>query len=150
MTVGEICTRDVAVALKTEMVVDVAQRMRTSHVGAVIIVENRLGRHRPIGIVTDRDIVVSVVAGDPDHLNYLLADDMMTTDLITARSDESIEAALQMMQRAGIRRLPVVDDGGDLVGILTLDDLLKHLIDQQCLLVGIMAREQRQERQHRL
>jgi CBS domain-containing protein len=54
------------------------------------------------------------------------------------------------MQRSGVRRLPVVDGEGDLVGIVTLDDLLKHLIDQQCLLVGIIAREQRQERQHRV
>jgi CBS domain-containing protein len=150
MTAGDICTRDVAVALKTEMVVDLAKRMRTSHVGAVIIVENHLGHHRPIGIVTDRDIVVSAVAGDPDHLNYLMADDMMTIDLVTATLDESVGEALQKMQRAGVRRLPVVDSDGDLVGILTLDDLLKHLIDQQCLLVGIITREQRQERQHRV
>jgi CBS domain-containing protein len=150
MTAGDICTRDVVVALKTEMVVDLARRMRTSHVGAVIIVENHLGHHRPIGIVTDRDIVVSAVAGDPEHLTYLLADDMMTTDLVTAASDESLEEALQKMQRSGVRRLPVVDREGDLVGVVTLDDLLKHFIDQQCLLVGIMAREQRQERQQRV
>jgi CBS domain-containing protein len=150
MTVGEICNREVAVALKSEMVVDLARRMRTSHVGAVIIVEHHLGHHRPIGIVTDRDIVVSVVAGDPDHLNYLMADDMMTTDLVTAGPQESLEEALQKMQRSGVRRLPVVNKEGDLVGIVTLDDLLKHLIDQQCLLVGIIAREQRQERQHRV
>ena len=150
MTVGEICNRDVTVALKTEMVVDLAKRMRTSHVGAVVIVENRLGRHRPIGIVTDRDIVVSVVAGDPDHLNYLLADDVMTIDLITATADEGVEEAIRKMQRSGVRRLPVVDGEGELVGIVTLDDLLKHLIDQQSLLVGIIAREQRQERQHRV
>jgi CBS domain-containing protein len=150
MTVGEICNRDVVVALKTEMVVDLARRMRTSHVGAVVIVENHLGHHRPIGIVTDRDIVVSVVAGDPDHLNFLMADDMMTTDILTASPDESLEVTLRKMQRSGVRRLPVVDGEGDLVGILALDDVLKHLIDQQCLLVGIIAREQRQERQHRL
>src|SRR4029078_2061913 len=109
MTVGETCKRDVVVALKTEMVVDLARRMRTSHVGALIIVENHLGHHRPIGIVTDRDIVVSAVAGDPVHLNYLFADDMMTTDLVTAPADESLEQALQKMQRSGVRRLPVVD-----------------------------------------
>ena len=54
------------------------------------------------------------------------------------------------MQRTGIRRLPVADGKGDLIGIVTLDDLLEHLIDQQRLLVGIVAREQRQERQHRV
>ena len=61
MSVGEICNRQVVVAPKGEMVIDAARRMRTSHVGALIVIENRNGRHIPIGILTDRDIVVSAV-----------------------------------------------------------------------------------------
>ena len=149
MTVGDVCTRDVVVAPKTDMLVDAAQRMRTSHVGAVVIVEYTRGRQVPIGIVTDRDIVVSVVAGDPDHLNFMLISDMMTTDLVTARADDSIDAGIRLMQQHGIRRLPVVDADGGLVGILTLDDVLKYLAGEQSLLVGLMARGRRQEREHR-
>ena len=150
MTTGDICTRSVVVAAKTEMLVDAAQRMRTSHVGAVVIVELRAGRQVPVGIVTDRDIVVSVVAGDPDHLNFMLLSDMMTCDLVTARADDSVDSAIRLMQQHGIRRLPIVDAEGGLVGILTLDDVLKYLVGEQSLLVGLMARERRQEREHRM
>lgn len=150
MTVGTICNRNVVVAPKTEMIVDAAKRMRIAHVGDVIVVENRNGQRVPIGIVTDRDIVVSVVAGDPDHINYLSLNDLMSDDLVTAREDEGIESALKTMQEKGVRRLPIVDVGGGLVGILTLDDLLKYLTEQQGLLVGLIASEQRRERQYRL
>jgi CBS domain-containing protein len=150
MTVGDICTREVVIAPKTETIIDVAKRMRTSHVGNVVIVDNRDGRHIPIGIVTDRDIVVSAVAGDPDHINFLLAHDVMSDELVTASEDESIEAALQRMETRGVRRLPIVDPGGALVGILTLDDVLQYLTAQQSALVALVAREQRRERQYRV
>jgi CBS domain-containing protein len=150
MTVGEICNRNVVVAPKTAMIVDAAKRMRTSHVGDLIVIENRNGRHFPIGIVTDRDIVVSVVAGDPEHINYLLVSDVMSDDLVTAREHESIEAALKKMEEHGVRRLPIVDADGTLVGILTLDDILQYLTGQQSELVALVAREQRRERQYRV
>jgi len=150
MTAGEICTRTTVVAPKTELIVDAAKRMRTSHVGDLVVVENRSGRHYPIGIVTDRDIVISVVAGDPDHINYLLVGDVMSDDLITAREDESVEAALKRMEEHGVRRLPIVDSDGALVGILTLDDVLEYLTERQRELVSLVAREQRRERQYRI
>lgn len=150
MTVGEICNRNVVVAPKTEMIVDAAKRMRTSHVGDLVAIENRNGRHCPIGIVTDRDIVISVVAGDPDHINYLLVSDVMSDDLVTAREHESIEGALKKMEEHGVRRLPIVDADGMLVGILTLDDILQYFTGQQSELVALVAREQRRERQYRM
>jgi CBS domain-containing protein len=150
MTLGEICTRNVAVAPKTEMIVDAAKRMRTSHVGDLVVCESRHGRHFPIGIVTDRDIVVSVVAGDPEHINCLLVSDVMSDDLVTAQEHDSIEAALKKMEEHGVRRLPVTDTDGALVGILTLDDVLRYLTAQQSELVATVAREQRRERQYRV
>jgi len=150
MTVGEICNRNVVVASKTETIVDAARRMRTSHVGDLVVIENRNGQHFPIGIVTDRDIVISVVAGDPDHINYLLVSDVMSDDLVTAREHESIEAALKKMEEHGVRRLPIVDADGMLLGILTLDDILQYFTGQQSELVALVAREQRRERQYRV
>lgn len=150
MTVGEICNRSVVVAPKTEGIVDAAKRMRASHVGDVVVVENRGDGHVPIGIITDRDIVISVVAGDPDHINYLLVSDVMSDDLVTAREPESVEAALRKMEEHGVRRLPIVDGNGVLVGILTLDDVLQYLTAQQNELVALVAQEQRRERQFRV
>lgn len=150
MTVGDICNRTVVIAPKTEMVVDAAKRMRMAHVGDLVVVEERQGRHVPIGIVTDRDIVVSVVAGDPDHINYLSLDDMMSEDLVTAKEQDSLESALTRMQERGVRRLPIVDDSGALVGIVTMDDLFRHFTEQQSQLVELMASEERRERHFRI
>ena len=150
MSVGDICKRNVVVAPKTELIVDAARRMRTSHVGDLVVIENRNGRHFPVGIVTDRDIVISVVAGDPDHINYLLVSDVMSDDLITALEHDSIEVALKKMEEYGVRRLPIVDADGELIGILTLDDVLQYLTGQQSELVALVAREQRRERQYRV
>jgi predicted transcriptional regulator len=150
MTVGDICNRNVVVAPKGEMIVDAAKRMRTSHVGALIVVETRNGRHVPVGIITDRDIVLSVVASDPEHLFSLLVSDVMGTDLITAREQDIIETALTKMHAHGVRRLPIVDGAGTLVGILTLDDVLRYLTAQQSELVALVAQEQQHERQYRV
>jgi CBS domain-containing protein len=95
MTVGDICNRNVVVAPRGEMVTDAAKRMRTSHVGALVVVETRNGRHVPIGIVTDRDIVISVVAGDPAYVHSLLLSDVMSVDLFTAREEDSVEDGLR-------------------------------------------------------
>ena len=149
MTLGEICNRSVVVAPKTEMVVDAAKRMRTSHVGDLVIVENRRGRHVPIGVVTDRDIVVGALACDPDHIGTLLISDMMNPELVTAQEQESIETGLKKMQEHGVRRLPIVDGAGTLVGIVTMDDVLQYLTNQQNQMVALISRERHQERQYR-
>jgi CBS domain-containing protein len=150
MTVGEICNRNVVVAPQGEMIIDAAKRMRTSHVGALVVVETRNGRQVPVGIITDRDIVISVVAGDPEHMHSLLVSDVMSSDLITAWDRDIVEAALKKMHAHGVRRLPIVDGAGTLVGILTLDDVLRYLTAQQSELVALVAREQQHERQYRV
>jgi predicted transcriptional regulator len=58
MTVAEVCKRDVAIAVKNETIVDAANQMRTAHVGDLVVIETRLNRRVPVGIITDRDIVV--------------------------------------------------------------------------------------------
>lgn len=150
MTVGDICNRNVVVAPQGETIIDAAKRMRTSHVGDLVVVETRNGRHMPVGIVTDRDIVMSVVAGDPEHMPFLLVSDVMSTDLVTAREHDTIETSLKRMHEHGVRRLPIVDTAGTLVGILTLDDVLRYLTAQQSELVSLVAREQQHERQYRI
>jgi len=149
MTAGALCSRDVVVALKSDGLVDAARRMRTRHVGDLIVVDPTPEGPVPIGIVTDRDIVVEVVAGDPEHMDYLLVGDVMTEDVVTAREDEPVGVALKTMQAHGVRRLPVVDTRGVLVGIVTLDDVLSHVPADAAEVVGIIAAEQRRERADR-
>jgi CBS domain-containing protein len=150
MTVGEVCKRSVVVAAKNETIVEAAKHMRASHVGDLVVVEDRLGRRVPVGVITDRDIVVGAVAPNSGHFESLLVGDIMTPDVVTARETEPIEAALKKMEEHGIRRLPVVDGNGALVGIVTLDDALQVLTEQQIGLVKIVAQEQRHERHFRM
>jgi CBS domain-containing protein len=150
MTVGEVCKRDVAVAAKNETIVDAANHMRASHVGDLVVVENRQDRRVPIGIITDRDIVVGAVAANAGHIESLVVGDIMSPDPVTARELEPIEGALKKMEEHGIRRLPVVSGDGALVGILTLDDALQMLTEQQVGLVKIVVQEQRHERHFRV
>ena len=96
-----------------------AMLMRDRHVGAVVITEE----DRPIGIVTDRDLVCRVMAPERDPLT-VLAHDAMTPDPLTAQEGTPLTEAIEQMRARGIRRLPVVDEKGHLVNIHTLDDIL--------------------------
>jgi CBS domain-containing protein len=150
MTVGEVCKRSVVVVAKNETIVDAANHMRASHVGDLVVVEDRQGRRVPVGIITDRDIVVGAVAPNSGHIENLLVGDIMSPEVVTARETEPLEAALKKMEEHGIRRLPVVDGDGALVGIVTLDDALQVLTEQQIGLVKIVVQEQRHERHFRV
>jgi CBS domain-containing protein len=150
MTVGEVCKRSVVVVAKNETIVDAANHMRASHVGDLVVVEDRQGRRVPVGIITDRDIVVGAVAPNTGHLEHLLVGDIMSPEVVSARETEPLEAALKKMEEHGIRRLPVVDGDGAVVGIVTLDDVLQVLTEQQIGLVKIVVQEQRHERHFRV
>lgn len=93
--------------------------MRDRHVGAVVITEEE----RPVGIVTDRDVVSRVVASNRDPLT-VRAGDIMSRELVVAREGMPLSEVTEQMRTRGIRRVPVVDDRGRLVNILTLDEIL--------------------------
>lgn len=144
MAVGEICNRDVVVAEKALSVVEAAQLMRKHHVGDLVVVEDRGGRKHPVGIVTDRDIVVEVVAAgvNPDALKV---GDIMGPEMATVRESEGLFEALRYMRDKGVRRMPVVDGTGVLVGILTLDDLLSLLAEEMTELAKLVSHERHRE-----
>jgi len=150
MTLGSICKRNVAVALRNEMVVDTARRMRMLHVGTVVIVEDRQGKHVPVGILTDRDIVLSIVASDAEHLPFLSVGDAMSDNLLTAYEDTSLTDGLRLMQERGVRRLPVVDHAGTLVGIVTADDVIRFLAEELGQVAKLINQEEQVERRYRV
>jgi CBS domain-containing protein len=150
MTIGSICKRNLVVAPKGESIVDAAKRMRMLHVGTVIVVEERGGRQVPAGILTDRDIVLSIVASDAEHLPFLSVNDAMSDDLLTAPEETSLPDALKLMRERGVRRLPVVDHAGALVGIVTADDVIRFLAEELGQLVKLMNHEEQVERRYRV
>jgi len=119
----DICSRQVIVAEASTPLIEVAKLMRKSHVGAVVIVDGPTTK-RPVGIVTDRDIVVEVVAAGQDA-RALTAGEVMSDTLATTSAEDDMHWSLKIMRDHGVRRLPVVNERGAMVGIVALDDLLK-------------------------
>jgi CBS domain-containing protein len=115
-----------------------------------VVIETRQNRRVPVGIITDRDIVVDAVAGNSGHLDTLVVGDLMTAEPVTVREAEPLEGALRTMEERGVRRLPVVDKEGALVGIVTLDDALLALAQQQARFAKIALEQQQHERRFRV
>lgn len=123
MTVGKICAREVHLADAGEPVLAAAVRMKQQNVGCLVVLG--AGR-RPIGIVTDRDLVTRVMT-EGHQPGAVRVEQVMTHHPRVAREDTPIEDALAAMRRFGVRRMPVVDGGGALIGIVSVDDALELL-----------------------
>jgi len=145
MTIGTICTRETVIAKKDNTIVEVAKLMRQHHVGDIVVIKESEGENIPVGIVTDRDLVIEILAQElsPDTVTV---GDIMSYEIVTARDDEGIWDTLQKMRAKGVRRMPIVNQRGGLVGIVTLDDLLELLSDELAGLAKIISREQERER----
>jgi CBS domain-containing protein len=148
MGVGEICSREVVFAKRNESVARAARLMREHHVGSIVVADERNGRRYPVGIVTDRDIAVGVVALglDPEKRNV---DGIMPAELVCVRDSDGLGRAVALMRAQGVRRLPVIDAAGNLVGVLSADDVLEVLSEELYCLAGMVAHGERLERQHR-
>src|SRR5262245_26529107 len=133
MTVSTVCTRLVVTAHPEDTVQSVAKRMAQYDVGSLIVVE----ANTPVGIITDRDLVVRIMA--QDHTSPALAvKTVMTNKPVCVSEHMALEEAIALMRGYQIRRLVVVNDAKKLVGILSLDDLLLHLGEEQHALAGLM------------
>lgn len=147
-TAGEICNRDVVYAHKDTPVADAARLMREHHVGDLVVLDGKEGEQTPIGIVTDRDLVVEVIAEDVRPEDVTVGD-VMSYELVTAREEDGLLDLIKRMRAKGVRRVPVLDRAGALVGILSVDDLIEVLAEQVTDLARLIAREQDRERERR-
>jgi CBS domain-containing protein len=144
MNAGERCNRQVVTATRETSITGAAQLMRDKHVGSLIVVENRDNHPEPVGILTDRDIVIEVLAEnvDPDAVTV---GDVMTTAVLKVCEHDSIFEVAQRMRARGVRRVPVVSNQGELVGVLAQDDILALLGEELSLLIKVSTREVEQE-----
>jgi len=148
MELGKLCTVDTICCTRDESVQGAAFLMRKHHVGDIVVVDDADGVPVPAGIVTDRDIVVSVVALGLDP-NGLQVGDIMTDDLLTADEHDDVTVTIERMRLRGIRRVPVVGEGGRLAGIVSADDLLGFLAEEMEDLARISPYQQQHERRMR-
>jgi CBS domain-containing protein len=151
MNVGQICRRKPVTVGELDELLAAAALMRKEHIGYVIAVTPDpllTGAVKPVGVMTDRDIIVSVIARGADP-QALRVGDVMTRLPFVAHETSSVAFALRQMRRIGVRRLPVVDLAEHLVGVLSLDNVLDALAGELLDVAGSIRNERRIEGQMR-
>lgn len=143
-TVADVCIYYPVVVSQDATLREVASKMREHHIGDVIVTQAINGRVKPIGMITDRDIVIQVIAKDADTRD-ICATDIMSPDLHTMATTMSIDEAITLMHKKGVRRFPVVDGSGCLVGVVTIDDLLGVVAKQLAQLFDTFGQARAQE-----
>lgn len=149
MRVGEVCNRDVVIVDGDAPLREAAGIMREQHVGSVVVVSMDGKVTRPIGVVTDRDLVVAAFAEDVD-LDAVSVKDVMSPDLIAATAEDDLWYTVQRMSDKGVRRLPVTDAAGALQGILALDDLIELVAEAMNNLAGLIRHGQQREKRRQV
>lgn len=146
MKLKELCVLDVACCHKDTTIAAAARLMRQHHTGDLVVTDDSDGTPEPVGILTDRDIVMEVIAKghDPDRAQV---GQFMASPLVVASGSEDVSIAVERMRAHGVRRLPIVDDNGTVFGIVSLDDLYRVLADQTAALAAIVTKQQ--SREHR-
>ena len=148
MKVGDYCKHGVVTIPMDADIVQAASTMRSEHVGFLVVIEAGDVKRRPVGVLTDRDITVQVVAAAMDPRAVTVADVMSRKPILALETDDLNEAA-QGMRIAGVRRMPVVTSSGALTGVLALDDILQVIAGMACDVYGTVRSERCQEQRLR-
>jgi CBS domain-containing protein len=144
MQLNTFCMLDVECCSPRTTVLEAAHLMRRNHTGDLVIVDDDETKPTPLGVITDRDIVVEVLAKGLNPEVTTVAS-VMRTPVVVADAGEDSTQVMERMRAHGVRRIPVTGAGGKLIGIVTVDDLLKRLAADAALLTDVIAREQNHE-----
>ena len=148
MTAGKYCNREVIITEPDTTIVEAAQLMRSYHVGTLVVVEKKGDESMPLGVVTDRDLVIEVLAQQVPPEGISVAD-IMSRDLVMVHENEGLLDTLEIMRVRGVRRVPVINDKGGLEGILSADDALGLINEATNHLIKLMRREvEREQKEH--
>ena len=136
MTLADCCVKSVVTVSPKTTVDEVARLMKERNVGSVIVTYNRM----PVGIITDRDLILRVMAEgkEPDQVK---AEDVMTKDLAIVKGDTGIFEAIEFITQKGVRRIPIVKPDGTLIGIITLDDVIRMIGREMSRVADVIERE---------
>ena len=145
MLLKDACTPEVVCCRGSATALEAARLMRQNHVGDLVVVDDPDDERVPLGIVTDRDIVVEVLAKGLDPSTTSVAS-ITRAPVVIALDTEDTGQVLERMRAHGVRRIPVVDRDGAAVGIIALDDLLRLLVAEMNALFEVTDTGQRRER----
>lgn len=145
MLLKEICTPDVVFCDRRTSVLEAARIMRKKHIGDLVVVDDPEDACLPVGLVTDRDIVIKVL-GEERSASTVTVGEIMCAPIVVASHNEEVSQGIARMRAHGVRRLPITGPLGKLTGVVTLDDLLKELAKTTNALLDIVTQEQDHER----
>jgi CBS domain-containing protein len=148
MTAGEYCNREVVITDKDTSVTDAAILMRQHHVGDLVVVDKQAGKALPIGVLTDRDLVMEVLAQKIDP-GLLAIKDIMSSELVTVSEKQALLDVLDIMQKKSVRRIIVVDEEGGLQGLLSADDVIELIAEAMNDLTKLVRHEMTREQKQR-
>ncbi|PSW05264.1 CBS domain-containing protein [Photobacterium lipolyticum] len=148
MTAGVYCNRQVVITGPDTTISEVAKLMREYHVGNLIVAEKQGDKNVPLGIITDRDLVLLVLAPQIS-VDSVSVKDVMSSPLVTVKEELGLFDTLDVMHKHGMRRLPVVNERGGLEGIITADDVLGVLAEATNSLMKLTNNEIKHEQETR-
>lgn len=148
MQIGGIATPEVVHCKRETSVLEAALLMRKHHVGDLVVVDEVEDALVPVGILTDRDIVVSITAEGLDAKSIEVGD-IMSSELLAASEDADVHETIERMRVKGVRRIPVINSRGALTGMVSVDDLMVFLAEEMTDLSRISMRQQSIEKQTR-
>jgi predicted transcriptional regulator len=148
MRVGDYCRRGVVTINGDASITDAARTMRDHHVGFLVVLDKEKTQQAPVGVLTDRDIVVQIDARGVDPKSVAVSD-VMTPQPVLAHEDDDLHDLMQGMHAAGVRRVPVIDAAGALTGIIAVDDVFEIVAGLMQNVCGTIDSEQRMEQKRR-
>ena len=146
--IGRFCTHDVVTVTRDAPIVEAATLMREHHIGALVVVEQARDGSVPVGMLTDRDVVVEIVAAGLSPKTVKVGE-ILQRPVVTIEENAGYAEAMRHMSANGVRRMPVVDARGALVGIITIDDILHQLAGPLLALAELAGRGRRYEMETR-
>ena len=146
--IDKFCVHNVVTVTRATTITEAAKLMRQHHIGALVVVDETGGRNVPVAVLSDRDVVVEVLAAGLSPATMKVGE-IVQRPVITIREDAGYAETVRRMSVSGVRRMPVVDAHGRLVGIITLDDILRHLAAPLLALAELAGRERRFEAETR-
>lgn len=147
MPISDLCSEKLVTIEKGATLQFAASQMKKQHVGSVVVIESEGKSERPIGVLTDRDIVLKAVAENLD-MNTARVGDVMSRNPITMNKDAGVYEAVKVMQQRGVRRLLVVDEAKHLCGLLSADDLVEMIGDEMSRIGSLFETQRRDEKRY--
>ena len=146
--IGHFCVRNVVTLPREASILEAATLMRKHHIGAVLVIDRVDDGVIPAGLLTDRDIVVEIVAAGLEP-GAVKVGELVQRPVTTVHEDAGYADTVRLMSINGVRRMPVVDAKGRLVGIITFDDILRQLAAPLLALSDLAVRERHYETETR-